>query len=60
MRGSKKDAFRRLIAKYPSAHFVAVGDGKQEKEAAEAMDVPFFKIANLADLKKARSRLDGF
>ena len=58
MRGSKRDAFRALTTKYPGAYFVAVGDGKQEKEAAEALRIPFFHISGLADLKKTHGRLD--
>lgn len=58
MRGTKKDAFRKLTAKYSSARFVAVGDGKQEKQASEELKIPFFQIRNLADLKKARTNLE--
>jgi len=58
MRGSKRDAFRALTTKYSGAYFVAIGDGKQEKEAAEALRVPFFHIKDLADLRKTRGRLD--
>ena len=39
-----QDAFRKLTAKYSSARFIAVGDGKQEKQAAEELKIPFFQV----------------
>jgi len=57
MRGTKKDAFRKLQTKYSGARFVAVGDGKQEKQASEELKIPFFHVKDMKTLHLARKNL---
>ena len=53
--GSKRMIMASLVRspRFAGAPFVAVGDGKPEREAAEAAGIPFVHIAGAGDLAKA-------
>lgn len=45
MEGSKLDVFRMFKTKYPTARLMAIGDGKQEAQAAKDLRIPFVAIS---------------
>jgi len=57
MRGKKLDAFRHVQRMYPHAKFMAVGDGNQERDAAQELGIPFVRIANLKDIQGVVNRV---
>lgn len=57
MRGTKTDAFKFVQRAFPRVELVAVGDGPQERDAAEALGIEFHRISNLADIQRVAKRL---
>jgi hypothetical protein len=54
----KNEAFRRAMAMFgPERAYVAIGDGEDERVAAQALTMPFFKVKGKSDLDRLLKHL---
>ena len=57
----KLACFNQIIARFggeEESRFIAVGDGLEEAEISEELDLPFHQIDQLADLKRLDAQID--
>ena len=57
----KLACFNQIIARFggeAESRFIAVGDGLEEAEISEELDLPFHQIDQLGDLKRLDTQID--